>query len=191
MGHWPDGFNIAAVVGAVMVRVDVAEFAPGVTDVGLRLQVGAGAGPAVTVHVSRIAVAKGPFCGVRVMASVVNAPSCIVKLADAGASEKSGAGGAVLKVAVTNPVMVMLHAPVPEQALLQAAKVEPEAGEAVKPTIVPKAKLAEQELGQFMPAGLLVTIPVPLPESITETVKSDGVLLPSITVTLPLAPFAT
>jgi hypothetical protein len=124
------------------------------------------------------------------MTSVFCAPCCKVKLADAGESEKSG-GGAVLKVAVTNPVVVTLHAPTLEQAPLQTVKVEPEAGEAVKPTIVPKAKLAEQELGQFIPGGLLVTVPVPLPESITETVKSDGFALPSITVTLPLFSFAT
>ena len=180
-----DGCRFARAEGAVIVSVDVAELAPGVTDAGFRPQVGNGAGP-ITAHVSRIAVANGPFCGARVITSVICAPGCNVRLVDAGEREKSG-GGNRLKVAVTNPVAVTLQAPTPEQASLQAAKVEPAAGEAVKPTIVPKAKLAAQEPGQLIPAGLLVTVPAPLPESSTETVKSDGVALPSITVTSPLS----
>ena len=52
MAKWrpTDGASIAD-AGAAIVSVEVAEFEPSVTDVGLRLQVGTGAGP-VTVHVS-------------------------------------------------------------------------------------------------------------------------------------------
>jgi hypothetical protein len=39
---------------------------------------------------------------------------------------------------------------------------KPEPGAAVKVIFVPGAKLAEQLVGQLMPAGLLVTVPVPL-----------------------------
>ena len=63
--------------------------------------------------------------------------------------------------------MVTLQAPVPLQAPLQPAKVEPEAGVAVKPTTVPLAKLAEQVAPQEIPAGELVTVPVPVPVSVT------------------------
>ena len=123
------------------------------------------------------------------MASVTCPAGITVKLADAGESEKSG--GAVSKVAVTDSAafMVTLHAAVPEQAPLQAVKMDPAAGEAVKAIIVPEAKLAEQVLGQFMLGGLLVTVPAPLPVSITERVKAT--VVPSITVTLPLFTFAT
>jgi hypothetical protein len=49
--QWPDGFNIAAVEAAVIVSVDVAEFAPGVTEFGDRAQVAFGVDP-LTVQAS-------------------------------------------------------------------------------------------------------------------------------------------
>jgi phage tail protein X len=74
-----------------------------------------------------------------------------------------------LNVAVTAfaAVMVTLQVPVPEQAPLQPAKVDPAAAVAVKVTIVPLVKLALQVLGQVMPAGLLLTLPLPVPASVT------------------------
>ena len=62
---------------------------------------------------------------------------------------------------------VTLQAPVPLQAPLQPANVEPAAGIAVKVTTVPLVKLAEQVAPQEIPAGELTTVPVPLPLSIT------------------------
>jgi hypothetical protein len=69
------------------------------------------------------------------------------------------------KVAVTLRawLMVTLHAPVPLQAPLQPEKVEPAAGVAVKVTLVPDEKLALQVLPQVIPAGVLVTLPLPVP----------------------------
>jgi hypothetical protein len=61
----------------------------------------------------------------------------------------------VLAVIVTEP----LEQPVPDQP----ANVEPEAGVAVKVTAAPLLKLAEQVLPQLMPAGELVTVPLPVP----------------------------
>ncbi len=48
-----------------------------------------------------------------------------------------------------------LHAP------LKPEKVDPEAGDAVRATEVPSLKVAVQVEGQFIPAGLLVTVPEP------------------------------
>jgi hypothetical protein len=95
------------------------------------------------------------------MVSVPCPPGCTVKLADPALSEKSTR----LKLAPTDSsaFMVRLHAPVPEQPPCQPAKKAPEAGEAVKLTVVPVAKPAWQVPGQFMPAGLLVTVPLAVP----------------------------
>ena len=53
--------------------------------------------------------------------------------------------------------------PVPVQSPLQPVKVEPPAGVAVSVTRVPELKLAPQE----MPAGLLETVPEPVPDLAT------------------------
>lgn len=84
-----------------------------------------------------------------------------------------------LKVAVTDwfEFIVTLHGPVPLHAPLQPAKVEFVAAVGVSMTIVPGAKLAEQAVGQLMPAGLLVTVPLPLPASVTISVKFDVLVL--------------
>ena len=63
--------------------------------------------------------------------------------------------------------MVTLQVDVPLQAPVQPAKVEFGAGAAVSVTAVPGAKPAAQVVPQLMPAGLLVTVPVPVPEEVT------------------------
>jgi hypothetical protein len=71
-----------------------------------------------------------------------------------------------VKVAVTvvAAFTVAIHVPVPEQPLpLQPVKVEPAAGVAVKVTAVPIVKGVEQVAPQEIPAGELVTVPVPVP----------------------------
>ncbi len=50
---------------------------------------------------------------------------------------------------------------------LHPLKVEPAAGLAVSVTLVPWSKLAEQVEPQLMPAGLLVTVPLPAPVLLT------------------------
>ena len=71
-----------------------------------------------------------------------------------------------MKVAVTVVAAetVTTHDPVPEHPPpLQPVKMEPAAGAAVSVTAVPLVKLAEQVAPQVIPAGLLVTVPVPVP----------------------------
>src|SRR2546425_11740468 len=67
--------------------------------------------------------------------------------------------------------MVREQLPVPVQAPLQPAKVDPEAGVAVRVTIVPLLKFALQVAGQLIPAGLLVTVPLPVPARVTDRGK--------------------
>jgi hypothetical protein len=81
-----------------------------------------------------------------------------------------------LKFALTDfaASMVTLHAPVPVQAPLHPANVEPESGVAVRFTTVPLSKFAEQVEPQEIPAGELATIPVPVPLFVTVRVKDVG-----------------
>jgi hypothetical protein len=70
-----------------------------------------------------------------------------------------------VNVAVTEalPVNVTLQVPVPVQAPDQPANVEPAFGTAVSVTMVPLVKLALHVAPQLIPAGLLVTVPAPVP----------------------------
>jgi hypothetical protein len=79
-----------------------------------------------------------------------------------------------MKVAVTEVAafIVTVQEPVPVQPPpLQPVKVEPVAGEAVRVTAVPVAKEAEHVAPHEIPAGLLVTVPLPAPDF--ETVKAE------------------
>jgi len=68
---------------------------------------------------------------------------------------------------------VTVQVPVPEQPPpLQPEKVEPAAGVAVKITVVPPAYAAMHVAPQEMPAGLLVTVPIPEPVLFTVSVKA-------------------
>ncbi len=67
----------------------------------------------------------------------------------------------------------------PVHAPLNPEKLYPEAGVAEKVTLVPSLKFAEQVLGQSIPAGLLVTRP--LPE--TETVNWAGLMAVNVAET--------
>jgi hypothetical protein len=70
-----------------------------------------------------------------------------------------------VNVAVTEfaPVNVTLQVFVPVHAPDQPANVEVALGAAVSVTIVPLVKLVLHVDPQLMPAGLLVTVPPPLP----------------------------
>jgi len=88
------------------------------------------------------------------------------------------------KVAVTEvaALIVTVQVPLPEQPPpLQPLKVEPAAGAAVKVTAVPLANETEQVVPQEMPAGLLVTVPLPVPA--LETVSARVVVETPVPVT--------
>ncbi len=74
-----------------------------------------------------------------------------------------------MKPAVTFCAFVMLNVQVrvPLQAPLQPLKVEPVAAVAVRVTGVPLSKLELQVLPQLIPAGVLVTLPLPFPLLVT------------------------
>lgn len=78
-----------------------------------------------------------------------------------------------LKMAATDCVesIVTWHVPVPEQAPPHPWNVEPWFGIAVSCTVVPLVKLALHVVWQFMPAGELVTMPLPEPELSTVSVN--------------------
>jgi len=63
--------------------------------------------------------------------------------------------------------MVSWHDPVPEQGPVQPAKAEPVFATADSCTTVPKLNSSVQVVPQFIPFGLLVTIPIPVPVSAT------------------------
>src|SRR5262249_12949770 len=74
--------------------------------------------------------------------------------------------GVAIKVAVTLRACVMLtvHVPGPlHPSPLHPANVDPLAAAAVNVTLVPESKAALHAAGQLMPAGVLVTVPLPVP----------------------------
>lgn len=60
-----------------------------------------------------------------------------------------------------------MQAPVPVHAPLQPVKAEPAAGLAARLIAAPEANVAEQLAPQLIPAGTLVTVPVPVPDLLT------------------------
>ena len=81
---------------------------------------------------------------------------------------------AKLAATVAAALMVTLQAPVPVHAPLQPLKVESVPGVAVNATIVPVVNEAAHVEPQAMPAGVLVTAPVPVPNLVTVRAKEDG-----------------
>jgi hypothetical protein len=67
----------------------------------------------------------------------------------------------------------------PEHAPPNPEKLNPDAAVAVRLTLVPSLKLAEQVVGQLIPAGLLVT--VPLPETVTFNCPGPSALKVAVT----------
>jgi hypothetical protein len=83
-----------------------------------------------------------------------------------------GPVGAVnVAVTVASALSVTWQVPVPEQPPPdQPAKVEPPVGLAVSVTCAPWLNCEEQVVPQLMPAGELVTVPVPVPDLFTVSV---------------------
>src|SRR5680860_25559 len=92
---------------------------------------------------------------------------------------RSPGGGAAIfvKVATTSPFEAKSTTQVedvPVHAPLQPPNVEPVVGVAVSVTELPSTNSLLQTLPQSMPAGLLVTTPLPLPALVTLTMRSRG-----------------
>ena len=82
-----------------------------------------------------------------------------------------------MKLAVTDlaAFIVTVQVPVPEQAPPQPVKAEPMDSVAVSVTDVLLVKAAEQIEPQLMPAGMLVTVPLPRPVLVTDNEYRIGV----------------
>jgi hypothetical protein len=93
--------------------------------------------------------------------------------------------GVILNVAVTElaAVSVTLQAPVPVQAPDHPANVDPALAVGVSVTAVPLAKPALHVVGQLIPAGLLVTVPEPVPAVCTVSVTEGAMVLLKVAVT--------
>src|SRR3989475_5904382 len=105
-------------------------------------------------------------------AATVRVPEIVARAV--GVMMEAAGGVCRVKVGVTvvAALRVRVQAPGPEQPPpLQPLTVEPPAGAAVSVTAVPLAKLAAQVAPQVMPAGLLVTLPAPVPALETVSVK--------------------
>jgi hypothetical protein len=135
----------------------------------------------ITVHVIKGDADEQPSCTVPVtpvppeICRPKNAvpPGVVVALVDPPAGTVTITPDGELNVAVTAvaAVIVTVHVPVPSQGALHPVKVEPSAGAAVNVTAVPLAKFAEHVGLQLIPAGALVTVPVPDPASLTVNAK--------------------
>src|SRR5215831_12497325 len=88
-----------------------------------------------------------------------------------------------LKVAVTviGALTVTTQVPVPEQGALQPANVEPEAAVAVSVTEVRDATDSAHVAPQLMPAGELVTVPLPEPALATDSITVAEVVPDPVT----------
>ena len=86
-------------------------------------------------------------------------------------SVQTGAVTLVANVAVTLALMLTVQLPVPLHAPLQPVKMLPVVGVAVRVTFVPLANDALQVEPQLMPAGVLLTVPVPAPVLATVRTK--------------------
>jgi hypothetical protein len=94
----------------------------------------------------------------------------------------------VPNVAVTlrSALIATEHAPVPVHAPDQPVNVEPDAGVAVRATVLAELKSAPQVDGQLMPDGELVTVPDPAPDVVTVRWCVVGGV--PVTVTAPSGP---
>ena len=101
--------------------------------------------------------------------------------------------GFVLKVAVTDctALMVTTHDPAPVQAPFQPAKLEPASGVAFSVTLEPLVKGAVQVAPQLIPAGVLETVPVPVPLFVTLKAKAVGACGLYMTLTIGFPPKLT
>src|SRR5437899_921839 len=155
--------GVAAVTG--IVQGPVPEHPPPVQPVKVEPAAG------VAVSVTAVPLAK---LAVHVAPQVMPAGALVTVPLPAPAGVTVRVKVCTVKVAVTVVAAetVTTHDPVPEHPPpFQSVKVEPAAGVAVNVTAVPLAKLAEQVAPQLIPAGELVTVPLPVPALLTVSAR--------------------
>src|SRR5207245_6577693 len=107
------------------------------------------------------------------LAATVSVPETVAPAVGVMMEAAGGVMSVNVAVTVVAAEIVTVQVPVPAQPPpLQPVKVEPAAGAAVRVTAVPLGKLAAQVAPQLMPAGELVTVPLPVPDGVTVRVKA-------------------
>src|SRR5439155_19544212 len=165
----PAGVTVRAKLGVVKVAVTVVAAVTVTEQVPVPEQpppvqpvkVEPAAGAAVSVTVVPYATLFGSVAPqVMPAGALVTVPLPV----PAGVTVSVKVGSVKVAVTVVAAETVTVQVLVPEHPPpLQPVKVEPAAGAAVRVTAVPLEKLAAQVAPQLMPAGLLVTVPVPVP----------------------------
>jgi hypothetical protein len=98
-----------------------------------------------------------------------------VYVLDGGGGEVTGAG-LKLAVTVTEELVANAHGPVPVHPPPdQPSNTEPLPAAALNVTSVPGATVMAHDEPQLMPAGELVTVPLPVPDFVTATVTLSAV----------------
>jgi hypothetical protein len=176
------GVHNAAVPRAVVeiVKVVLTGFGPVVTTGGENEQDACGGKPAVQANDTG---PLKPFWPPTVRTNCAGCPAVTVCDSGGVTREKSGAG---LNVAVTERAAFMLttQLTVPMQAPPQPAKTEPVAAVAVRVTFMLVGKDTVHAALQFSPAGLLTTLPLPVPLITSCKAKDEGTAGAKVAVTL-------
>src|SRR5215831_7415717 len=93
------------------------------------------------------------------------------------AIETTGSAAAKVAPTVTGVLPVSVHVPVPAQPPpLHPANVEPLAAEADRVTRTPLGYVSVQSVPQLIPVGVLLTVPFPVPVTLTARVSPVAVL---------------
>jgi hypothetical protein len=180
--HPEPSLGKAKAVAPVVLTVNVAGV-PGAVELGAIEHPGANVGEGCTEH-ERTTEPLNPPVAAMFTVEVDDPPGLnVLGVRPVDESEKSG-DAMRLNVAVADAVVVRVQGPGPEQPPLHPEKLEPAPAVGVSVAVVPLIKFPEQVLLQLMPAGLLVTVPLPLPANTTETLKVAAV--PVILNTTPL-----
>lgn len=168
---WKGAHN-AAVPRAVVetVRVVLTGFGPVVTTGGENEQDACGGMPVVQANDT---VPLKPFWPPTVRTNCAGCPAVTICGAGGRPREKSGDG---LKVAVTERAALILitQLATPLQEPPQPAKTEPVAGVAVRVTSMLVGKDTVHAALQLSPAGLLTTLPLPVPLNTSCKAKDEG-----------------
>jgi hypothetical protein len=132
-------------------------------------------GAAVAVRVTDVPAAKLTLQEAphdRPAGALITVPVPEPETVKVSATRVVGAKVAVIVVALTGETVQVLVPvqPPPDQPV----KTEPALAVAVRTTELPEGKLAEQLVPQLMPAGALVTLPLPSPARTTVSVTGAG-----------------